>query len=171
MAKRPPSRLQKRREIEAAESQSESDVKDSKAAKASTSKKKTAAPKKAKVSRKKVKVAERKRLYWGVFSGSLKEEARFPYDQKAQAEERLEQLLAKGKKLYFIQPIKESLNAIPGQSTPSAPMPMEDEEPPKRVERNLDGDGEAELPEAEADIDEMDEDEAEDEDEDEDSDE
>ncbi len=50
---------------------------------------------------------------WGVFSGSLKEEARFPYDQRKEAEKKLEQLLAKGKKLYFIQPIKEVITDAP----------------------------------------------------------
>jgi hypothetical protein len=99
MARKTASRIQKRRETEAAEGRGE----------------KTAVKKKAKrartPSRRKAKVAERKRLIWGIFSGSLKEEARFPYDQRAAAEERLEQLKAKGKKSYFIQPIKEVISA------------------------------------------------------------
>ena len=96
MARKTASRLQKRREAEAADSRPE--------------KKKRAATKKA-TSRKKTKAPERKRLIWGVFSGTLKEEARFPYDQRAAAEERLEQLRAKGKRMYFIQPIKEPITA------------------------------------------------------------
>jgi hypothetical protein len=100
MARKTASRLQKRREAEAA------NVKDAKPASAKKPAKRTRAP-----SRRKAKAAERKRLIWGIFSGSLKEEARFPYDQRAAAEERLEQLRAKGKKNHFIQPIKEVITA------------------------------------------------------------
>lgn len=98
MARKTASRIQKRKEMEAA---------GSRAAKGDATKKKA----KRAPSRRKVKAAERKRLFWGVFSGSLKEEARFPYDQRAAAEERLEQLKAKGKKNHFIQPIKEVITA------------------------------------------------------------
>lgn len=98
MARKAPNRLQKRREAEAAESRP------------ATTKKRATAAKKAGV-RKKTKAPERKRLIWGVFSGTMKEEARFPYDQRAAAEERLEQLRSKGKKMYFIQPIKELITA------------------------------------------------------------
>lgn len=99
MARKTASRIQKRRETEAAEGRG---------AKAPAKKKakRARAP-----SKRKAKAAERKRLIWGVFSGSLKEEARFPYDQRAAAEEKLEQLRAKGKKSYFIQPIKEVITA------------------------------------------------------------
>ena len=99
MARKIPSRLAKRREVEAAEAKPAS----AKKAKATTAKKPAA--------RKKTKAPERKRLIWGVFSGTMKEEARFPYDQRAAAEERLEQLRSKGKKMYFIQPIKELITA------------------------------------------------------------
>lgn len=101
MARKTASRIQKRKEAEAASTRG---------AKAEVKKKvkRVRAP-----SRRKPKAAERKRLIWGVFSGSLKEEARFPYDQRAAAEERLEQLRAKGKKSYFIQPIKEVISASP----------------------------------------------------------
>jgi hypothetical protein len=100
MARKTPSRLQKRREVEAAEARPEK-----------TKKRAAGAAAKKATSRKKTKAPERKRLIWGVFSGTLKEEARFPYDQRAAAEERLEQLRAKGKKMYFIQPIKELITA------------------------------------------------------------
>jgi hypothetical protein len=98
MARKTASRIAKRREIEAAASQA-------------PAKKGKAARKKAPPARRKTKAKERKRLVWGIFTGSLKEEARFPYDQRKEAEERLEQLRAKGKKLYFLQPIKESVTA------------------------------------------------------------
>lgn len=96
MARKTASRLQKRREAEAADAKSKSPVKK---------------PAKKRVTRRKVKVPDRKRKLWGVFSGTLKEEARFPYDQRKQAEEKLEQLRSKSKKLYFIQPIKEVISA------------------------------------------------------------
>jgi hypothetical protein len=92
MARKTASRLQKRREVEAADSRPA--TKKRAVAKKTTTRKKTKAP-------------ERKKLIWGVFSSTMKEEARFPYDQRAAAEERLEQLRAKGKRMYFIQPIKE----------------------------------------------------------------
>lgn len=97
MARKTASRLQKRRELEAASAKG--------ATKAKAKRKK--AKRKTTTTRRKAKAVERKRLVWGVFSGSLKEEARFPYDQRAAAEEKLEALRAKGKKSYFIQPIKE----------------------------------------------------------------
>lgn len=96
MARKTASRLQKRREAEAADAKSKSPVKK---------------PAKKRATRRKVKVPDRKRKLWGVFSGTLKEEARFPYDQRKQAEEKLEQLRSKSKKLYFIQPIKEVISA------------------------------------------------------------
>lgn len=100
MARKTASRLQKRREVEAAAT--------ARGAKSPAAKKakRVRAP-----SRRKAKVAERKRLMWGIFSGSFKEEARFAYDQRAAADERLEQLRAKGKRSYFIQPIKEVISA------------------------------------------------------------
>ncbi|MEZ6064947.1 MAG: hypothetical protein R3B90_04400 [Planctomycetaceae bacterium] len=94
MARKPPSRLQKRREAEAAGAQAAPKKKAAKTAKKRTTRRKTKAP-------------ERKRMLWGVYSGTMKEEGRYAYDQRAQAEEKLEQLRAKSKKLYFIQPIKE----------------------------------------------------------------
>ncbi|REJ77038.1 MAG: hypothetical protein DWQ34_10290 [Planctomycetota bacterium] len=110
MGKRTASRIQKRRESEAAASRG---------SKAGTKKKKKAAKRKRATTRRKAKAVERKQLIWGVFSGSLKEEARFPYDQREEAEQKLEQLRAKGKKSYFIQPIKEVI---------TTPLPSSDDE-------------------------------------------
>ncbi len=51
---------------------------------------------------------------WAVFNGSMKEEGRFPYDQRDSAEERIQQLKVKSpKKIYFIQAIKETIVAPP----------------------------------------------------------
>ena len=98
--------LDKRREHEAAEARKEPGEEAPKKKGAKTARK--AAPVRKK--RTKEKVAQRKRLVWAVFSGSMKEEARFPYDQRAAAEEKAEQLRAKSKKMYFIQPVKEVIS-------------------------------------------------------------
>ena len=96
-------RLQKRIEAEAAE-------KRGKTAKKKATKKR-ATKKKATKRKRKTKTVERKKIFWGVFSGTLKEEGRYPYDQREKAEEKLEALRNRStKKLYFIQPIKTSLS-------------------------------------------------------------
>lgn len=102
------SRLQLRREAEAAEGR---DVPEKKSA--AVKKKSAKAKTKTTKSRKKVKPTERKRLVWALFSNTLKEEGRFPYDQRKEADEKLEQLLARGKKLYFMQAIKEPISGEP----------------------------------------------------------
>jgi len=110
--------LDKRREHEAAEKQGKIKTPKKAAVKKGT---------KVAVARKrKVKAPERKRLLWGVFSGALKEEGRFPWDQRAQAEEKLTLLRSKSKKLYFIQPIKESISDA--TRAPSEAAPSSDEE-------------------------------------------
>lgn len=106
MARKTPSRKELRKQAEAAESREAAEPKKKKAAA------KKAAPRK---KRTREKALQRKRLVWGVFSGSMKEEARFPYDQRDQAEEKINQLRQKSvKKMYFIQPIKEPIaEALP----------------------------------------------------------
>ena len=99
MARKTKSRLKLRDEAEAAEAL---------AKKKKVTQKKTTR-KKATKRTKKVKAPDRKRLLWAIFSGSMKEESRFPYDQREAAETKLAQLLAKGKRLYFIQPVKETI--------------------------------------------------------------
>jgi len=102
MARKTPSRMELRKQAEAAES----------AGKSTTRKKKKATKKKAtRARRAKDKLPERRKLFWVVFNASMKEESRFEYDQRKEAEERLETLKAKSKKPYFIQAIKEVLNA------------------------------------------------------------
>jgi hypothetical protein len=124
-SKKPPSRMDKRREAEAVEAIEKSTAGGKKAtAKKGTAKKPT---------RRKTKQAERKRLVWGVFSGTLREEARFPYNERAQAEEKLEQLRAKSKKLYFIQPIKELITD--GSASPRPFLDDDDELPPVKLRR------------------------------------
>lgn len=132
MARKSPSRLEMRRQAEAAEAEE----------KASPKKKKAVKKKKATRKKKAAKAEIRRRLFWGVFTGSLKEESRFPYDQRSAAEERIEQLRVKNaKKLYFIQPIKEPLDG----EVVAAKIPA-DEEPEEEVVKV---DDEAEVDEAE----------------------
>ena len=49
------------------------------------------------------------RLIWGVYSSSMREEARFDYDCRKDADKKADQLTARGKKLYWVQPIKEEI--------------------------------------------------------------
>ena len=106
MARKTQSRLELRKQADAAESQGAAP--DGAAKKRKREKDVTKKP----TRRAKAKVAERKRLMWAVFNGSMKEEGRFPFDQREAAEERVQQLKAKSpKKIYFIQAIKETIVA------------------------------------------------------------
>ena len=109
------SRLSKRREAEAAEAQEagRSAGKKKKATKKKAAKKKATRKKKTATSRsRRTKDAPpRRRLVWVVYSSTMREEGRFLYHERDQAEEKLKQLLAKGKRRYFIQPIKEPLDS------------------------------------------------------------
>ena len=73
------------------------------------------------------KAPERKRAVWVLYSSSMKEEGRYPYDQKEAAEEKLAALRARGKRLYFMQMVKE---LITDGATPVVPVEpvVEDEE-------------------------------------------
>ena len=104
MARKTPSRMELRKQAEAVDAQGGDGAKKKAPAK------KAAAPR---AKRTKEKVIARKRLVWVVFNGSMKEEGRFPYDQRAAAEEKIEQLKLKStKKLYFIQPVKEVIGDV-----------------------------------------------------------
>jgi hypothetical protein len=108
------SRLDLRKEHEAAESRKTPGGDETKARK----KRKTATTT-ARKKRTREKTVQRKRLFWGVYNSNMKLEARFAYDQRDAAEQRADQLRAKSKKLYFIQPIKEAISDAP------APEPKE----------------------------------------------
>lgn len=103
MAKRTVNRRELRDQADAAEKRGTGDAADKK--KVKEAKKKPAAKSK----RSKAKVVVRKRLLWGVFSASMKEEGRFPYAEREAAETRAAELTAKHKRTYFIQPIKEPI--------------------------------------------------------------
>jgi len=110
-----------RREAEAAEALEESAPvkKTKKAAKKKATRKKAATSR----ARRAKEVAPRRRLVWVVYSSTMREEGRYPYHERDKADEKLEQLLAKGKRRYFIQPIKEPLdsegNPMTEEATPA----------------------------------------------------
>ena len=73
--------------------------------------KKTTKKKAAKKTTRKKKSTEpiRYRLIWGVYSSGMREERRFDYGKRKDADKKAEQLTAKGKKLFWVQPIKEEI--------------------------------------------------------------
>lgn len=156
MARKTTSRIELRRQAEAAGTQGE--------APAAAKEKKKAAP--AKPKRTKEKPVARKRLIWVVYNGSMKEEGRFAYDQRAAAEEKIEVLRQKSKKLYFIQPVKEvigepgttvGLAAAAAAAAAKAAAVVEEVEVPKEVVADAEVDVEAELEEEEEEEEESDE--------------
>ncbi|QDS95941.1 hypothetical protein FF011L_47430 [Roseimaritima multifibrata] len=96
MARRVVSRKDKIAEAEATEAEKSA----KKAKKAKTSKRKTKA---------KPATEVRMKMYWGVFSQSLKRIAVFEYDQKTEAEKRAEELSKGGKSPHFVQKVKEEI--------------------------------------------------------------
>lgn len=115
MARKTQSRMELRKQAEAAgvgeeeelELDADDDSDDEKPKKRKKSAKKKAPV--ARVKRTKTKAVIRKRLVWGVFSSSMKEEGRFPYSDKEGAEQKAESLRQKNKREYFVQPIKEPI--------------------------------------------------------------
>lgn len=125
-------RLEMRRMAEAAEklkkTAGETDGKKGKKKTAAAAKpKRKAAPRKSKD-----RAHQRKRVVWCVFNGSMKEEGRFPYDKKEEAEAKLELLRSKSKKLYFLQPVKE---VIGDSAAPVSDILPGDEDLDEIVER------------------------------------
>jgi hypothetical protein len=65
------------------------------------------------------KVPPRMQARWGVFDGGMKEVAAFDYNQRADAEEKLAELLGKKKGIYFMQIVKQPMTeAAPAGSDP-----------------------------------------------------
>jgi hypothetical protein len=67
----------------------------------------------------KPKAAPRMQASWCVYNGSMKEVARFDYNQRAAAEEKLAALLGKQKGLYFLQIVKQPMPAAGSAAAPS----------------------------------------------------
>ncbi len=86
---------------------------------AKTAKKKTTAPKAARktpVKRKKSSKSAanvRVKLYWGVFSQSLKRVALYEFSQKKQADKKAGELSSAGKAPHFVQKVKEPVEEAP----------------------------------------------------------
>jgi hypothetical protein len=108
-ASKPKSRLEKRKENEAAEKLAAD--KPAAEKKKSGKKKAEGAAAKPKTTKKKSKKAEnvRLRMMWGIFDNSNQQVATFPYAQKAAAEARLAELLEKGRGTFFINPVREPI--------------------------------------------------------------
>ena len=94
MARKVVNRKALREEAEAAEKAGTKTAK----AKKKTAKRKTRA---------KTPADDRKKLYWGVFSQSLKRVALFEFNQKKAAEKKAEELSKSGKSPHFVQKVKE----------------------------------------------------------------
>jgi len=99
MARKVVNRKALRAEAEAAEA----------AEKASPKKKKAAKKKATRKSRAKDPADERKKLFWGVFSQSMKRVALFEFDQRKQADAKAAALSASGKSPHFVQKVKERI--------------------------------------------------------------
>jgi len=120
------SRLELRKMNEAAEASEPVD--ETEEAASPKKKPRKTAKRKASSRRSREKPPERKRAVWMIYSSSMKEEGRFPYDQKEAAEERLATLQGKGKKVYFMQMVKELITGTGEVVPPVAPVAEADEE-------------------------------------------
>jgi len=128
------SRLSKRREVEAAEAMDEAPKK--KAAKKKATRKKATTTR---ARKKKADTPARRRLVWVLYSSTMREEGRYLYHERDKAEEKLQLLLAKGKRRYFLQPIKEPLDS---EGNPM--VPDEDEaKVTKKVAKSADASAES----------------------------
>jgi hypothetical protein len=112
MARRTASRMELRRQAEAADA---AGTPAAPAEEAAPKAKKAAAKKKAAPRSRRVKTRAqvRKRLVWGVFSSSMKEEGRFLYAERELADQKALALAEKHKRKFFVQPIKEIIGEKP----------------------------------------------------------
>ena len=98
MARKVVNRREKREEAEAAEKKAKKKVK-KKAAKKKAAKKRT----------RKAAADVRLKLYWGVFSQSMKRVALYEFNQRKQAEKKAQDLSKSGKNPHFVQRVKEAV--------------------------------------------------------------
>lgn len=102
MARKVVNRRELREEAEAAEAAEKADEK------AGVKKKKAVKKKKTAKRKKKADAAEvRMKLYWGVFSQSLKRVALYEFNQRKDAEKKAKELNSSGKSPHFVQKVKE----------------------------------------------------------------
>lgn len=98
MARKVVNRKELRDEAEAAEKLAAEETK--------TKKKKKTAKRK---SRAKEPAQVRMKLFWGVFSQSMKRVALYDFTQKKEAEKKAKELSASGKSPHFVQKVKEAI--------------------------------------------------------------
>lgn len=112
---KPPSRLELRKQAEAAESVgSASEEESGEAASGKVAVKKKAVKKTVRRKSTKKKVdPHRLRLVWGVFDNSNQQVAVFPYTDRAGADKKAAEMTEKGRGPYFVQPVKEPLPLEP----------------------------------------------------------
>jgi hypothetical protein len=115
MAKKIASRLELRRQAEAAEA-AEAKGKKEKPAKGEKAAKAEKAPKSAKKTavkkpraKKKATAPTRLRLVWGVYDNSNNQVAIYPFNERDAAQKRADELTARGKGGYFTQPVKQPI--------------------------------------------------------------
>ncbi len=157
------SRLSMRREVEAAEAIEATPKK--KVAKKKAVKKKATTTR---TRKKKADTPARRRLIWVLYSSTMREEGRFLYHERDKAEEKLQALLSKGKRRYFLQPIKEALDSEGNPMIPDDPDSISslkkaskgsddsDDDDDVVVDADADADADAEV-DAETDADDADE--------------
>ena len=108
-----------------------------------------AAPKKRKAAKPRTKRAkeamQRRRLIWVVYSSTMREEGRFLYHEKSKADELLATLLGRGKRRYFMQPMKEALNPDGTPVVQSGPAIIVDTVEDEEVKVEVDADAADEV--------------------------
>lgn len=121
--------LELRRQAEAAEALEKEGLAPKKASrsKAKAEKEESGEKKKKAVRKTREKPREKRRAIWVIYSGTMREEGRYPYWEKKAAEERLEMLRSRGKRLYFMQMVKE-LIVGDGEVQTIVPVLEDDEE-------------------------------------------
>lgn len=100
MARKVVNRKELRAEAEAAEKSGDRKKKKAEAAPKKVTKRKSRASAAANI---------RLKLYWGVFSQSLKRVALFEFNQRKQAEQKAVELSKSGKSPHFVQRVKETI--------------------------------------------------------------
>lgn len=100
MARKVVNRKELRAEAEAAEKSGDRKKKKAEAAPKKVTKRKSRASAAANI---------RLKLYWGVFSQSLKRVALFEFNQRKQAEQKAVELSKSGKSHHFVQRVKETI--------------------------------------------------------------
>ncbi len=113
MARRVLNRRELREAADAAEAK-DSQVKETDEAPKKKAAKKAPPAVKVKKTRKK-KEPPRMCARWGVFDAAMKQVAIFAYNQKAEADQKVADLVAKKKAVYFLQMVKEPMAEVPSQ--------------------------------------------------------